>query len=66
MNRCSWCGALHPGSKCPLIKAVVYGENGEITRLEFFGPTEVPQGYVYARPADVPPTKFVAPFQVKI
>lgn len=36
---CPWCGSQH-GRRCPFIKSVEYHQDGQIKRVEFFGPSD--------------------------
>lgn len=36
--KCAWCNGFHDNSRCPRVKAFEYGENGAVTRVEFFEP----------------------------
>lgn len=38
--RCNYCDGFHYNSRCPRVKAFEYGENGAITRVEFWSPNE--------------------------
>ena len=39
LNTCQWCSCIHSG-KCPQVKAIEYHANGNIKRIEFFGPND--------------------------
>lgn len=36
---CEWCGAIHAGRKCPMVRAIEYHPDGSIKRVEFHEPT---------------------------
>jgi hypothetical protein len=33
---CRWCGCLHGGT-CPRVKKIVYGDDGTVKEVEFWG-----------------------------
>ena len=37
---CKWCGIGHLNTKCPLIKAIEYHQNGTVKRVEFMTPND--------------------------
>jgi len=37
---CTYCDGFHANSRCPRVKAFEYGENGAVTRVEFWSPSE--------------------------
>lgn len=43
-NSCQWCGTgiTHTGV-CPKVKAITYGQDGRVERVEFFAPADYHQ-----------------------
>lgn len=37
---CSYCGELHPGLYCPLVRALDFYESGTVRRVEFIDPPQ--------------------------
>lgn len=40
-SSCQWCGATHQ-TKCPLVKAIEYHEDGRVNRVEFMTANDYP------------------------
>lgn len=38
-KECGYCGSWH-GTKCPLVKAYEYNQDGTIKRVEFYSPAD--------------------------
>jgi hypothetical protein len=49
MNKCPYCGNTHE-TKCPLIKATEYFENGQVKRVEFYSVAETILGNPHVVP----------------
>lgn len=51
-HKCMWCGLIHSGQRCPLVKAIDYYENGNIKRVEFVTPGDhlAPTQYLNPKP----------------
>lgn len=41
LGKCPWCGGIHSAT-CPRVKALEYGPNGQVTRVEFHPPPPPP------------------------
>ena len=39
MNKCQWCGFIHE-TKCSLVKAIEYHQDGTPKRVEFYAPND--------------------------
>lgn len=54
MSKCQWCGNEHE-TKCPLVKALEYYDDGVIKRIEFFSPADYAASYIHSYPNLTPP-----------
>lgn len=45
---CRWCGQLH-GPRCPIVKALEFGNDGRVTRVEFVTDADAPSPWPYGR-----------------
>ena len=52
MDHCHYCAGIHPGVRCPAVKAIDYYPNGTIKRVEFVGPPPTLIGVAPAQPWD--------------
>ena len=40
-KRCRWCANEHDGDYCPVVSAISYHENGNVSRVEFVVPQAI-------------------------
>ncbi len=40
--KCQWCGGFHQ-TKCPMVKAIEYNQDGTTKRVEFYAPNDYPK-----------------------
>ncbi len=40
-TKCQWCAGFH-ATKCPLVKAIEYHQDGTTKRVEFYAATDYP------------------------